>query len=83
MPLDWKEDRFNGVIVQSASLPDQEEDFIQTLQTSLRSWSEAGKRAIWMEIPSQKATFIPLAVNQFGFHFHHADEVISLFPFML
>eukprot|EP00210_Caulerpa_lentillifera_P001214 g1170.t1 len=72
--LDFEDDRYNGVVINRASLPSKEDDFTHKLTLSLEKWKTDGKRAIWMEIPSNKSSLIPVAIEKFGFDFHHADE---------
>eukprot|EP00357_Protocruzia_adherens_P003773 CAMPEP_0115012986 /NCGR_PEP_ID=MMETSP0216-20121206/25102_1 /TAXON_ID=223996 /ORGANISM="Protocruzia adherens, Strain Boccale" /LENGTH=295 /DNA_ID=CAMNT_0002382225 /DNA_START=46 /DNA_END=933 /DNA_ORIENTATION=- len=64
-------DRFSGVLIKAEKLPDGVEEFERKLDYSLNKWEENSCRGVWLEIPQEKAQFIPLAVQR-GFDFHHA-----------
>ena len=63
---------FAGVITQSESLPESPEAFAKQLKHSLAAWSDKGYRAVWLEVPIEKAALVPPAV-QAGFIYHHAE----------
>ena len=64
---------FAGVVTQSEFLPESPEAFEGQLANSLAAWSEKGYRAVWLEIPLEKASLVPTAVRA-GFSYHHAEE---------
>jgi ADP-ribose pyrophosphatase YjhB (NUDIX family) len=70
-PLPYDADNpFKAVIVASQQLPDTTAEFHQRLQHSLTHWQTEGHRLIWLQIPTEKAHLIPIAINH-GFTFHH------------
>ena len=66
-------DMFGGVIVDSETLPVNGEAFEATLRRSLETWKSGGVRLVWLGVPIQRATLIPIAVAA-GFTFHHTNE---------
>eukprot|EP01116_Phalansterium_solitarium_P001326 TRINITY_DN11116_c0_g1_i1.p1 TRINITY_DN11116_c0_g1~~TRINITY_DN11116_c0_g1_i1.p1 ORF type:complete len:266 (+),score=77.86 TRINITY_DN11116_c0_g1_i1:102-899(+) len=66
-------DQFGGIIVDVQQLPEDPEIFETILQASLKTWSAAGRRGIWLTLPIDKAAFVPIAVAA-GFVFHHAKS---------
>jgi 8-oxo-dGTP pyrophosphatase MutT (NUDIX family) len=71
--LPYAPDRFGGVIVESARLPEDGAAFAAALGRSLAAWTAEGFRLVWLHVPLARAALIPLAV-QAGFVFHHANE---------
>jgi ADP-ribose pyrophosphatase YjhB (NUDIX family) len=69
--LPFDEDKYDGVIVNS--LPDTATKFEEMLQSSLDHWRAAKRRGIWIKIPIEKSTFVPISVK-YGFIFHHAEK---------
>jgi 8-oxo-dGTP pyrophosphatase MutT (NUDIX family) len=70
--LPFSPDQFGGVIVESDALP-ADAEFSKTLQASLETWRNEGKRLVWLKVPIERAALIPLAVEK-GFFFHHSNE---------
>eukprot|EP00240_Pyramimonas_obovata_P015640 CAMPEP_0118943280 /NCGR_PEP_ID=MMETSP1169-20130426/38008_1 /TAXON_ID=36882 /ORGANISM="Pyramimonas obovata, Strain CCMP722" /LENGTH=294 /DNA_ID=CAMNT_0006888499 /DNA_START=483 /DNA_END=1367 /DNA_ORIENTATION=- len=72
--LEHTEDLYNGVIVNPEGLPNPEEEdnFISSLDASIAHWKAAGKRGIWLKVPTEKAALVGTAVKA-GFEFHHAE----------
>lgn len=71
--LPFTEDRYDGVIVDHKHLPSQDADFAASLDASLAYWRSHKKRGIWMKMPIQLSSFIPIATTR-GFVFHHAES---------
>jgi hypothetical protein len=71
--LSGKEDSYEGLIIDSESLPSTPDSFASVLQSSLDAWKEHGYRGLWLKIPSTKAHFVGHAVDA-GFEFHHAEK---------
>lgn len=61
--LEHKIDTYNGVIISSKSLPDDELLFGRELETSLKQWIHEGRKGIWLRIPAEKASLIPIAIS--------------------
>ena len=70
--LDSTADAFGGVIVDPVTLGADPDVFSQRLSRSLTRWESAGIRVVWLEVPTDRANLIPVAVDA-GFVFHHAD----------
>lgn len=70
--LPYTEDRYDGVIVDYKHLPTQDADFTAALDASLHYWREHKRRGIWLKLPIQHASFIPICTAR-GFIFHHAE----------
>ena len=64
---------FAGVVTQSEFLPESVEAFEEQLANSLAAWSDKGYRAVWLEIPIERASLVPPAIRA-GFSYHHAEE---------
>jgi 8-oxo-dGTP diphosphatase len=65
-------DQFGGVIVDSDGLP-PDEGFVQRLQSSLEGWRSDGRKLVWLKVPIERASLVPIAVAH-GFFFHHSNE---------
>jgi len=76
--LDFKEDTYDGVIVDWNSLPKSPIDFMRVLRTSLSEWKSQGKKGVWMAIPVERADLIPVAIKH-GFKPHHSEETHIVF----
>lgn len=61
---------FGGVEVSSETLPESETEFASWLTESLVAWQQQGRNLVWLPIPIDKSTLIPVAVAA-GFDFHH------------
>jgi 8-oxo-dGTP pyrophosphatase MutT (NUDIX family) len=77
-----KENAFGGIVVDPAVLPDRPEGFHARLRHSVRAWTEAGSRVVWLEVPIGKSQLIPVAVEQ-GFAFHHSGRDYLMLTYQL
>jgi len=66
-------DQFGGVIVDSDQLPADVAEFEAALAHSLQTWTSAGHRLVWLDVPLARAALIPVAAAA-GFFFHHSNE---------
>ena len=71
-----KEDRYGGVelaVVPAAleTATAKDGDFARELQAGLEAWQAAGKKGLWLKIPTAAASCVGAAVA-LGFEFHHA-----------
>lgn len=69
--LRFKEDTYNGVIVDVDSLPQSIEEFISELQLCIDSVQT--KSLLWFHIPIQLSQYIPILTMQ-GFEFHSCES---------
>ncbi|XP_004524914.1 uncharacterized protein LOC101456566 isoform X1 [Ceratitis capitata] len=63
-------DRFNGVLIESASEHDETTDFAKKLQKSLDYWISIKRRAIWFTVQKEHAAWVP-ELAKADFEFHH------------
>ncbi|KXJ21861.1 nudix hydrolase 8 [Exaiptasia diaphana] len=72
--LQGKSDMFGGITVDFTAVDYkhdyEDDDFKNILEASLASYKTCGIRGVWLKIPINKSTWIPIAVKQ-GFQFHH------------
>ena len=73
---------FRGVVPKPAGLPDDPEEFRQTLRRSLEAWKAQGLLVVWLEVPITKAVLIPVAVEE-GFTFHHSNDDYLMMTYQL
>ncbi|MCI0581210.1 MAG: NUDIX domain-containing protein [Chloroflexi bacterium] len=66
-------DSFGGVTIRQECLPTSAEQFATLLDSSLIVWGKQGIKLVWLTIPIEKTTFVPIAVAA-GFFFHHCSE---------
>lgn len=64
--------RYNGMYIHARHLPDDADTFTRLLKEALDAWKAEALKVAWLEIPSEKSAFIPLAVG-LGFQFHHCE----------
>ncbi len=64
---------FNGIEIDTDSLPESSDDFRTALTESLALWSGNGNVLAWLNLPIDKAGFVPIAVDA-GFTYHHSGE---------
>ena len=64
---------FNGIEIDTDSLPGSSGEFQTALATSLDRWSDNGNVLAWLNLPIEKADFVPIAVDS-GFIYHHSGE---------
>ena len=69
--------RFKGIEIDSAGLPNDPDEFRTRLSFSLHAWQAEGYKVIWLNVPIAQAALIPLATEA-GFTFHHAAETYLL-----
>lgn len=65
------ENRYNGAMVDMATLPDTCDEFKSELLSLLQSQKD--KNLLWFKIPIEKSEFIPVLTQQ-GFIFHHTTQ---------
>jgi len=75
--LEGKIDKFNGIIINHEKLPDSVESFELCIAESLKAWRSQGVRGCWLQIPSEKSLFIPIALKN-GFVFHHSQKTYCM-----
>jgi ADP-ribose pyrophosphatase YjhB (NUDIX family) len=71
--FEYNEDKYDGIIVSSKFLPQAEEKFEEMLVHSISYWKANKRRGVWIKIPLEKSSLIPIAVKH-GFVFHHAER---------
>jgi|TARA_B100001964_G_scaffold171989_1_gene189294 8-oxo-dGTP pyrophosphatase MutT (NUDIX family) len=67
------ENPFGGILPKPETLDADPTRFAVRLQHSLDSWRDDGYRVVWLEVPIERATLIPVAVAA-GFGFHHSNS---------
>ena len=72
-PLAATPNPFRGVVVNSAHLPIDADDFAASLDASIADWREARYEVAWVDIPIELASHVPIATQR-GFTYHHADS---------
>jgi len=72
IPIPAERNAFGGVIPAPVDLRSDPVTFRPQLTESLEGWRAEGLRVVWLEIPIDKATLIPVAVAC-GFTFHHSS----------
>ena len=68
--IEADENPFGGVLPRPEALHDDPTAFSGQLSRSLIDWRERGYRVVWLEVPIEKSSLIPVAVEA-GFGFHH------------
>ncbi|KAJ9577187.1 hypothetical protein L9F63_006244, partial [Diploptera punctata] len=72
-----REDRFNGITVDSSKEPCDVGTFTKRLHASLSYWREKSFRGIWFKVTLEHADWIPvLAKNEFQFHHAKSNYVM-------
>ncbi len=71
--LEFDTNPFGGVILRPDDLPPDPETFRRNLSHSLGVWTTDGYKVVWLELPLDHATHVPVAAEA-GFAFHHATE---------
>lgn len=72
-----RRDNYDGLIIDSATVPSDPNDFCSSLKFCISEWREQGIRGVWLKLPLGHAHCIGHAVD-FGFRFHHAEPVSLL-----
>ena len=80
--LAFEYNKFNGIIINSAQLPEDIDVFLQQLSALLSHAKLQKKAVIWLTLPIDLAHFITIATKQ-GFTFHNClpTEVTLTFQF--
>jgi len=73
IPIPAERNAFGGVIPSPGDLHPDPGHFCQQLTESLDHWRAEALRVVWLEIPIDKSSLIPVAV-ECGFCFHHSSE---------
>ena len=68
--LAFEYNKFNGIIINSAEIPDDQDVFLQHLSALLEHASLHKKSVIWLTLPIDLAHLITIATTQ-GFTFHN------------
>ncbi|XP_021765823.1 nudix hydrolase 8-like [Chenopodium quinoa] len=71
--LDYFDDEYGGVIVNSDKLPSNPNVFASLFQSSLSQWITKGKKGVWLKLPSKYSELVPIAIKE-GFQYHHAES---------
>ena len=72
--LSHRDDRYDGVVIDAEELKELDDtSFTTKLKESLEYWKSNKRRGVWLKIPIEKASFIPIAVLN-NFIFHHAEK---------
>lgn len=64
-------DRYGGVTIDNTTLPETNEQFKKELSEIIESAN--GKKLLWIKLPIENSSFIPILTN-LDFNFHHCDE---------
>ena len=80
--VEFKTNRFGGVLINPSSLPSETIDFANQLKNSLDEWKKEKFLSVWLEIPISKSRLIPLAVD-LGFEFHHSNKNYLMMTYKL
>ncbi|CAM9279710.1 unnamed protein product, partial [Chrysoparadoxa australica] len=75
--LEYKEDRYGGIIIAADSLPDTVEEFKAVLAASMNDWRASGVRGVWLKLPIEVSAYVPEAVS-LGFRYHHAEPAYAM-----
>ena len=72
-PLEGTTNMYGGITITSAQLPPKSKNFKEILVNSISRWKNANLRLVWIEIPLDLASFVPIAAD-LGFSYHHAQK---------
>lgn len=61
--LKYKTDIYDGVIIEKASLYENPEIFEKELFSLLLQWKDQKKRGVWLKIPKNMSSLIPIAIK--------------------
>jgi 8-oxo-dGTP pyrophosphatase MutT (NUDIX family) len=80
--LAFEYNKFNGIIINSAQIPEDIDVFLEQLSALLSHAKQQGKAVIWLTLPIDLAHLIAIATTQ-GFTFHNClpTEVTLTFQF--
>lgn len=71
--LNGRYDAYNGVLIDSQTLPGNVQQFVDNLKYSLKVWESDDKKAIWLELKQNQFDFVSHACR-LGFNVHHAQK---------
>jgi 8-oxo-dGTP pyrophosphatase MutT (NUDIX family) len=80
MALPHTEDKYGGVIVDDSAFDrvlgdgTHVNEFQSALGESLECWRSSGKRGVWLKLRSERCAYVPVAVREYGFEYHHAER---------
>ena len=80
--LEFKTNRFGGVLINPSSLPKETVYFANQLENSLDKWKKEKFLSVWLEIPISNSRLIPIAVD-LGFEFHHSSKNYLMMTYQL
>jgi 8-oxo-dGTP pyrophosphatase MutT (NUDIX family) len=72
-PIKAQKNPFGGVVIESADIPTDLEEFTARLDYSLDVWKAEGAKVVWLAASREQAAVIPVCAAR-GFVFHHAQE---------
>lgn len=70
--LPASKNKYQGIYIHPQTLPAGGEDFSGRLAASLAHWQDQCIRVVWLELATERAHLIPLALRQ-GFQYHHCQ----------
>ena len=82
IPIPAERNAFGGVIPAPGDLHADPGRFRQQLAESLTHWRGEDLRVVWLEIPTAKASLIPVAV-ECGFLYHHSSQDYLMLAYRL
>lgn len=68
-----RKNKYNGMIIDAASLPGAIDNFTARLQASISAWQQDNIALAWLSLPRERAELITAAVTA-GFVFHHCNQ---------
>ena len=66
MVLEAKTNPFNGIVIESESLPTDPAEFRRLLTTSLQAWNRNGNQVVWLDIPIQRSSLMFITKKSSG-----------------
>jgi hypothetical protein len=61
------------VVIDPTLLPARTDTCLADLDESLEVWRSTGVKVVWLQLPTDRADLVPLAVDR-GFRYHHATD---------
>ncbi|XP_051115029.1 nudix hydrolase 8 isoform X2 [Andrographis paniculata] len=80
--LDALEDEYEGVVINTASLPSNPSIFASVLRSSIFQWKIKGKKGVWLKLPLERSDLVPIAVQE-GFQYHHAERLYVMMTYWI
>ncbi|MCD6397135.1 MAG: NUDIX domain-containing protein [Spirochaetaceae bacterium] len=71
--LPYQINLYQGAVLDTDCLPDNESDFLDILKETITEIRKKNLQLIWLYLPKVRADLVASAVN-YGFTYHHADE---------